>query len=272
MEATGVYWQDYAYFLHSLKVTVSVVNPVQISLFARSLLTRAKTDKIDAMTIAKYGAVMRPKAWSPPEAAVETLKLLNHEREALVLHLTRERNRQHALAHRHESNAVIERLHTERVQQLQEQVRQLDEAIQSCFQSSSDLEQQYKLLVSVPGVGRVTAVTLLAETEGFRNVASSRQLVAYAGIAPAPNQSGLMTKKSCISKVGNVRLRRSLYLAAVPATRTKTSLGVFYRRLRQAGKPPKVALVALARKILCISFAVVRSKEPFDVNYGQPLA
>lgn len=270
LEATGVYWQGCAHHLHRLGFAVSVVNPAQVKFYAKSTLRRGKTDKMDAEMIARYGATMRPKPWEPAEPALEAIQLLVRERETVVSLLAQEKGRLHALRHRHEAAEVVVRLVEERVGLLEGQLEGLERALKERFAASASLQRDLELLTSVPGFGLIAAATVLAETNGLATLESGRQLAAYAGLSPAPRQSGTSGGYARISKVGNPRLRRIAYLAAVGATRSNSELKVFYARLKQRGKPSKVALVALARKLLCVGLAVVKSGRPYHPGYTRP--
>lgn len=270
MEATGIYWERCAHFLYHQGCTVSVVNPAQIKFFAQSSLRRGKTDKMDADIIARYGATMRPKPWTPPAVELEALKLLVHERDAIVGELTQAKNRRHALKHRQEADSLVVQLTEARILFLTGQVEKLDHELRARVEALPVIQQQVELLKSVPGFGFLVSLTVLVETAALSTIETGRQLAAYAGVSPAPNQSGAMNKRGRISKIGNPRLRRIVYLAAVAATRTQSKEKTFYQRLRDQGKPGKVAITALARKLLCVGFAVVQSGRPYDAEYVRP--
>ncbi|WP_189012362.1 IS110 family transposase, partial [Deinococcus malanensis] len=184
MEATGVYWETCALTLHQAGCQVSVMNPAQIKLFARSVLRRGKTDTMDAQIIARYGVVMQPSPWEPPPASVEELKVLVRERETLLHTLTQERNRLHALEHKARSITTVVALVQQRIDLLKEQISALERSMHALVALNPALSTPLKLLLTVPGYGFVTAVSVLAETRGFHGLHSSRQLSAYAGIAP----------------------------------------------------------------------------------------
>jgi transposase len=249
---------------------VSVVNAAQIKFFAKSTLRRGKTDKMDAELIAQYGATMRPTRWTPPDRCQEALRALIHERDTVVELITLEKGRQHALDHREHAHPVVLELGKARLGLLEAQRVQLNEAITACVHNSTELENQVQLLSSVPGIGALTAAIVLSETAHLRNMRDSKQWAAYAGLSPVPRQSGAMVGRCRISKIGNGRLRRAFYLSAVTVSRLKNPLGEYYRRLVTSGKPKKVALIALARKILRTCFAVLRSGTPFDPAYQRP--
>ena len=143
-------------------------------------------------------------------------------------------------------------------------------AINECIAESLGLSEQVSLLSSVPGIGKLTEAIVLAETSHLQDVQDSRPWAAYAGLSPVPRQSGAMVGRSRISKIGNSRLRKAFYLVAVTVSRLKNPMGEYYRRLVAAGKPKKVALIALARKILRTGFAVLRSGLPFDAGDQRP--
>lgn len=267
MEATGVYWERCAFYLHRMGFVVSVVNPAQIKYFAQSSLRRGKTDSMDADIIARYGATMALKRWEPPVAELENLKLLVHERDGLVKELSQAKNRRHALNTREQPDKLVQKLTEDRIAFLKGQVEAVDQAMRERVAANTALNEQVKLLQSVPGFGFLTSLSILVETAAFSTMETSRQLAAYAGVSPAPHQSGAMNRRGRISKIGNPRLRRIVYLAAVAATRTKTKEKAFYQRLREQGKPGKVAVTALARKLLCVGFAVVKSGKPYDPLY-----
>lgn len=230
-----------AHYFHDLGCTVSVVNPAQIKFFAKSTLRRGKTDAMDAEIIARFGLIMQPSAWQPPSPALVQIKQLVREREALLREHLREGN--HLMV--------------------------IEAAIKEAFACEVALQAQRDLLLTIPGFGFVSAATVLAETNGFATLADGHQVAAYAGLAPAPNQSGLSNRRGSISKVGNARLRRIAYLAALGASRSHSPFQTFYRSLRERGKPPKVALVALARKLLRVGLAVVKSGQPYQATYSR---
>ena len=132
------------------------------------------------------------------------------------------------------------------------------------------MKQQLTLLLTVPGHGFITAATVLAETAGFSMLETGQEISAAAGMAPAPHQSGASTKRGSISKTGNARLRRIAYLAALGASRSNSRMKVYYQGLKARGKPPKVALIALGRKLLTTGLAVAKSGKPYQDDFSRP--
>lgn len=250
MEATGVYWERCAHFFHALGCSVSVVHPAQIKFFARSVLRRGKTDAMDAEIIARYGLVMHPACWVPPRTVLSDLRQLTRERETVHLHWLQEQNHLTALQDAQQVSETVLTLVQRRIDLLEQQVVELEDALHSLMDTDVSLKQQLTLLLSVPGYGFIAAVTVLAETAGFSMLDTGREISAAAGIAPAPHQSGASNKRGSISKTGNPRLRRIAYLAALGATRSNSRMKAFYQGLKARGKSPKVALIALGRKLL----------------------
>jgi transposase len=286
MEATNVYWEACAHHFHALGCTVSVVNPAQIKFFAKrqikffakrqikffakSTLRRGKTDSMDAEIVARFGLIMRPSAWQPPSPALVQIKQLVREREALLRELLRECNHLKALQHGQYATPLVVRLAKQRIRLIEKHVVAIEAAIRESFASEPVLQAKLDLLLSVPGFGFIAAATVLAETNAFETLEDGHQVAAYAGLAPAPNQSGLSSRKGSISKIGNARLRRIAYLAALGASLSNSPFKTFYKTLRERGKPARVALVALARKLLRVGWAVVKSGQPYQATYRRP--
>ncbi len=267
MEATNVYWEACAYTFHALGCSVSVVNPAQIKFFAKSTLRRGKTDAMDAEIIARFGVMMQPPAWVPPSRALVEIKQLVRERESMIQQQSRESNHLQALQSGQYATPLAVRLARQRLALLRRQITCIEAALLKAFQEDPELHRKLQLLMSVPGFGFVAAATVLAETNAFETLENGHEIAAYAGLAPAPNQSGLSQRRDRISKVGNARLRRIAYLAALGARLSHSPFKTFYETLRQRGKPPKVALVAVARKLLRVGLAVVKSGKPYQAVY-----
>ncbi|GEM50156.1 IS110 family transposase [Deinococcus cellulosilyticus] len=271
MEATGVYSQRIAHAIYTAGCQVSVVNGAQIKYFARTKLRRGKTDKMDAELIAQYGLIMKPAVWQPTRDELEHLRALMSERDAIQTLITMEKGRHHAMDHQQNPClTVVERCEA-RQKLLGEQLDQVDEEIKNTIQNDAILKAQVDLLCSIPGVGLLTASILLTETHHLENLETAKQWAAYAGLSPVPRESGQFKGRTTISKVGNKKIRNILYLSALTVSRMHNEQTEFYQRLVEAGKPKKVALIALARKILRICFAVLRSGEPYAAGHrSQP--
>jgi transposase len=252
LEATGGLEVRLAAALAAAGLPVAVVNPRQVRAFARATGRLAKTDRLDAAVIARFAEAVRPPVRPLPDEATRRLGALVARRRQLLEMLVAERNRRHA----------AEPLMHERIdahlcwlgEALAEIERDLDEAVRE----SSVWRAKEELLRSVPGVGPVSARTLLAELPELGSL-TRRQAAALVGVAPFSRDSGTMRGRRTIWG-GRAALRACLYMAAVAAARgSNPAIAGFYKRLRLAGKPAKLALTACMRKLVVVLNAMLRT-------------
>lgn len=269
MEATGVYWEKLAFYcVQKENVNVSIVNPKQIKHFALTNLRRSKTDPLDADLIAHFGAVMNPRIWNPPHPVLEELKQISRERDSFVKMLTEEQNRLHAIKSSSNPSPVVLKSHRSTIKHFEKQIKKLEKVLKDKLDNNSGLKEKKELLKTIPGIGDITATVLLTETNEFSTFTDPKQLAAYAGISPSQYESGISVhKKIKISKIGNSKIRSTLYLSSLSCIRSNSPFKTFYERLRAKGKPAKVALIAVARKLLNIVFAIIKSGKSFDPCY-----
>lgn len=269
MEATGTYWMQLAVFLHGAGYAVSVVNPADVKRFGQLRHQFAKTDALDARLLAAYGFTMQPEPWSPPPAIYEELVQRLNERDAVVHMLTQERNRLHALARRPAHVSDVQQRAQARLSMLQAQLDEIDRYLLRTLISDHAWAEAAKRLLTITGVGMVTAAWLLVGTLAFTACASPQQAAAYAGVVPVPRQSGTSLHAAPhIHPASHARLRTALYAASLSAVRFNPLLRPFYQRLRAAGKPVKVARIAVTRKLIHIAWAVVTHHTDFDPQRG----
>jgi transposase len=272
LEATGIYSDGVSQYLEEQEnVRVSIMNPLQVKSFGKSLLLRTKTDKVDAELLARYAAKVQP---APTAQLPEGLKILR----SLVRHLEYLLQR-HAQEQGHLESAthpVVRRSIQESVAHYAQQIAQLQQQIADHLDQYPKLKSQVDLLQTIPGIGKQTAQLLLCEIhpamhQGRR---STKAQVAHAGLAPREKQSGSSIRgKPCICRVGNTRLRSGLYFPTMVAMRYNPVIRTFYQRLIDHGKPTMVALVAAMRKLLVIAIGVLNNQVPFDPNWkSKPLA
>jgi transposase len=263
LEATGSYWIALAVALHQARYSVSVLNPGQVALYARSLPRRAKTDALDAHLLVRFAAERQPPAWSPPEQVYHELRQRLVVRDGLLQMRTQAKNQRHAIAQWPVRIAsALEALDTV-IAELDEQLHSLNRELEEVLTSGA-WAASASLLLATPGVGLVTTAWLLVGTLNFTLAQSPEQLSAYAGLAPLAHQSGTSVRgRAQIGHGGNGRLRTALYMATLSAARYNPSIKAFYQRLRAAGKPMKVARCAAARKLLTLAWALVKKNEPY---------
>lgn len=265
LEATGAYGLALAYFLQDLGHRVSVVNPKRIVHFAKSRLSRAKTDPVDARLIADFCAQEQPAPWLPPSPAYRELQALLRHREALEQTQQRERNRLGAAVH----PPFVQQSLAAHLAYLATALQAVDAALQAHFAAHPELQAQKELLVSIPGIGEATACWLLAELHGGQGFQNARQVAAYAGLDPRVQQSGQWRGKSRLSKQGNARLRRILYYPALTALRWNPVVQQLATRLRAGGKAPMPIVGAAMRKLLHLAYGVLHHHQAFDPTWAE---
>jgi transposase len=264
VEATGSYWVALAVTLHEAGYVVSVVNPAHAHHYAQSLPRRAKTDLLDAPVLAQFAAERKPAPWTPPPQIYHELRQRLIARDALLEMRQQARNQRHALV---QWPIVIESV----LKQLDGLIADLDRRL---VELEAEIAQVLKdgawaesaaLLRGITGIGLITTAWLLVGTLNFQACASAASASAYVGLVPLARESGSSVRgRAQIGHGGHARLRTALYLATLSAARFNPLIKAHYDRLRAAGKPPKVARCAAARKLLHLAFAVVTKGQPFD--------
>ena len=258
-EATGVYWEAIALDLHEHGHRLSVVNPAQIAAYARVQLARSQTDPQDARLNARFCAREHPPLWTPPPAEERhLLALLRHLRDLQAMHQA-EANRL-GTAH-----AAVQPGIAQHLQFLQGQIETLKAAIDAHIDRHDHLRGRRDLLQSIPGLGEASIPWLMAFLGDGQRFERGKQAVAFVGLAPRRHESGSSVRgKARISRTGHTDLRQALYMPALVAYSRCAAFASFRQRLRAAGKPPKLIIVALMRKLLTIAQAILRSGQPFN--------
>lgn len=255
-EATGRYDAALSAALRSAGVAHVRVNPAAARAFARATGRLAKTDAIDAKLLAAMAQTLKPEPRDPKDEARERLAALVLRRDQLVGDRVRESNRREALR-----DPVAAEDVAAHIAFLDGRIAAIEAAIAGLIAEEASLAPEAALLRSVPGVGPVTASVLLAAMPELGR-ASPKAVAALAGLAPINRDSGALRGKRAIGG-GRRRVRRALYMAAVAAIKTRHRFAEAYKALRDKGKPAKVALVAIARKLLTVANAVMRDRTPF---------
>jgi transposase len=261
MEASGGYEGLVAVSLAEAGLPVAIVNPRQVRKFAEALGQLAKTDAIDARVIAHFAEAIRPPSRPIPDPMMSQMQELLARRRQLIVMINAEKQR---LA-RAES-AITQRSHKAMLRNLEGERARIDRAIDKLVQHSPLWCRKLDLLTSVPGVGDVVARTLLAELPELGSV-DRHQIAALAGVAPFSRDSGRKRGKRFI-RAGRVQVRAPVYMACLVAIRHNPPLKAFYRRLRDAGKPARLALVAVMRKLLTILNAILRDNRPWAAAHS----
>ena len=269
MEATGNYHLLLADQLEQAGHYYSVVNPLQIKRFAQMKLARIKSDASDCRLIAEYAAQQHPPRHQGEPVARQKLKQINTLIEQLIQTQTRLLNQRHAFSFLPHPDRLCTRTITRMIKQINKQVSQLQTRQQELIDAHYVTTQ--KLALSVKGIGPRTVVVLICLLGDLSRFSNAKQVAAFIGINPVPNQSGLIENQAHISKQGHAKLRTLFYLCALSAVRHNKECKRMYARLLGRGKKKKVALIAVANKLIRQVFAVIKSGVPFDDDYVEKM-
>lgn len=266
VEATGTYSLDLTLALHAEEdVELMVVNPRATRRFAEAQIQRSKTDRIDADTLCSFVQRMSFQEWQPPSHELLQLRGIARRIDALTDQHQRETLRlQSAEVSQTTSTVVVNDIEVN----LRHLNRRIDEMLRQALhliEQHAPLSEALTLLTSVRGIAEKSAVLLLPELIILPDGMTVRQWVAHAGLDPRKHRSGSsVEQKERISKVGNVRIRRALYMPALVAIRCEPRVRAFYKKLLKRGKKPIVAVVAVMRKLLHSIYGMLKHREPFD--------
>lgn len=260
IEATGGLERAVVAAMAEADLPVAVINPRQTRQFARATGRLAKTDEIDAEDLAFFGEAIRPEVRPLPDAVVQTMSALNTRRQQVVKMLTAERNRLNTAL-----PAAVPSLR-EHIRWLEREKKKLESELQRHIKQTATLRRKFKIMCSAKGVGAATSFTLLSELPELGKV-NRKEIAALVGVAPFNRDSGKWRGKRT-TWGGRASVRASLYMAALTASQHNPVLRPFYERLREAGKPKKVALTACMRKLIVILNAMVKNGTLWDPNYA----
>ena len=261
LESTGFYGEELAEFLYKKGYKVSIVNPSCIKSYARSKLCRHKTDKIDAQLIAEYCDKYNPDLWKPLSAEIKELSELARWIDSLKLQHNQITNQ---LEKESRQSEFVSKTWKELKIKLEEKIRELYKEIDRLLGKSNDLNRACNNLQTIPGIGKTTAITLLAEIPNVNALKNTKQLATYAGLTPLQRFSGSSVKgKPRLSKLGARRLRKAMFFPALVAKRHNPVIKDFCKNLEKKGKHAFCVVGAAMRKLLLIVFAVLKNKETF---------
>lgn len=266
MEATGTYYLKLAYFLYEKGEKIAIVNPLKIRRFAQMRFERIKTDKADARVIASYGQSEELKLWEPLDEHIIDIRQVCSVIERLVKDRTAWSNKKEALLNdpHHSTMAMseIDGMIEYITQRLNDLENKLDQLMKEHF------VEENKIIRSIPGIGPKTAVMLLALTNGFSRFDTYKEFIAYVGLSPRIYDSGTIKGKVHICKIGMGRARQLLYMAARAASKYNDACRMLYQRLLEKGKAKKLALIAVANKLVKQAFALTNKYELYTKNFA----
>jgi transposase len=270
MEATGVYHESLACYLADQGYSLSIVLPNKISNYFRTLAVKTITDKTSSEAITLFGLERKLEDWKRPKAVFKYLRQLTRERDQLVEERTMVKNQLHA--EKSESNpnpSTLKRI-KHRIELLNKQETAIKEEMGALAKNEKELKTELTLLCTIPGIGTLTAATILAETNGFELVRNKRQLASYAGFDVQEKQSGTSVKgKTRISKKGNKHLRKAMHLPALTSIKHDDRFKAVFKRLVSKHGIKMKAVVAVQRKLLEMCYTIFRTQMPYNKNYLQ---
>jgi transposase len=264
MEATGIYYEHLAWFLHQQGLFVSVLVPNKARNYIRSLGIKSKDDKIDAMGLATMAAQQSLKQWKPISNQIYELRQLTRFYEQLQNTRTMLQNQlQTMICGRMKNQKVADGL-TDLIKSTDEQIEEIASAIEECVKKDPVLWQKVENINSVKGLGLISISTVIAETDGFALFENQAQLVSYSGYDVIRNQSGKRNGKTKISKMGNSHIRRILFMPAFSVVKLKVApFTDLYNRIYSRTLIKMKAYVAVQRKLLILIYTLWRKNEKF---------
>lgn len=266
LEASGRYSIDVAVALCEAEgIELMVVNPRAARQFAEASMRRSKTDELDAEVLADYAERMPFAAWEPPEAVSVELRAITRRIQALTVERSREKNRLHAEEASRTASPVVTNDIEVNMRHLTRRIDELTRQALGLLGESEMLENAFAHVTSIRGVGQKSAILLLGELAMLPSDMSVREWVAFAGLDPKKHRSGTsVEQRERISKVGNARIRRALYMPALVAVQHEPQVKAFYEKLIGKGKKPRVALVAVMRKLLHAIYGMLKHDGDFE--------
>ena len=262
MEATGNYGEALAQYLYDAGYLVSIVNPARIKGFAQGELIRTKTDKSDASLIARFCLAMTPSLWAPEPQEVRLLRDLSRRYESLLEMRQQELNRLDVSGE--ELRCDIEK----HIAYLDQSIAETKKRIRDHIDDHPDMKRKKELLETIPGIGEVTINVVLSEFSDMSRFTSAKHLASFIGLAPKHRMSGTSVRgRTTMSKVGNAKVRKSLFMPALVAMKYNPVLIEMRKRLLKAGKPKMLIVGAVMRKLIHIIYGVLKNDQPFNPDF-----
>lgn len=270
MEATGVYYEELAYFLHENDELVSVQLAQKVKYFAKSCNLKTKTDKVDSKMIAEFGIEKNlhgTNLWTPPSKDFKLIRDMAREHTSLKKACTTAKLQLHAMKHSHDYSKKMQEMKEHQIAFYEEQIAEVEAEIKKKVAEDKKLASKIKKIEKVKGIRIISIVKIITEVNGFLLFNNIRQLVSYAGLDVVENQSGKHKGKTTISRKGNARLRSALYLPAVSASTYNKTLKTYYQRIIENRTIKKQGIIAVMRKLLILVYTLWKKDEEYVENY-----
>lgn len=266
MEASGAYHHRLAHFLYERGVMVSVSNALSIKRYGQMKFKRNKNDRADAELIWSYAEDQGVELWTPDPEYLEECRSMQVVISMYLKQNTQLKNKLEFLESKGEKTGSVVRSLRKQLKRVRSEIETLEKEMQAMIKEND--QELLSCLCSIPGVGMKTAMFLIVHTGGLQGFGSAKQLIAYLGMAPTEKRSGTSVNGSRrISRAGNPKLRSMMFLCSFTAHQCNPQCKALYDRLVAKGKSPKLALIAVANKLLKQVYAISNSRIPYDPAY-----
>jgi transposase len=256
-EPTGAYHRSLEDALSAAELPLVKANPLQARRFAQACGQRGKTDKVDARMLARMGMALQPDCTTVPSKIQRDLKALAVARQALIKDRTAAKNRAKQI-----SLGLLQSQNDTRLHQIDRDLEAVDTLMMEIIKGDQNVARNFAILKSIPGMGAITAAALLVEMPELGTL-SAKQIASLAGLAPHPRESGQWKGKRFIG-AGRKLLREALYMPALVACRHNPDMTIKYQQLIKAGKPPKLAITAVMRKLIILANALIKNNRSWS--------
>lgn len=268
MEATGIYYENLAYFLAEKHLKVIVVLPNKTKNFSKTLDIKSKTDNLDAQMITQFGLERQMQLWQVPSPLTKALKSLTREYNSIKRMAVQVKNQLHSKEYSYEPLKESLKRSKSTLSVFEKQLKEIGKQLKELVEKDNDLNDRINKIDKIEGVGFMTAISIIAETNGFALIDNVKQLTSYAGLDVVYNESGLKKHRTSISKKGNRFLRQAVYMPALSACKYNPKLKQTYISLVIKKNVKKVALIAVARKLLILIYTIYKKNVEYVPNYN----
>jgi len=267
MEATGVYYENLEYYIFEKGGTVHVLLPNKAKKFGESLNIKSKTDKIDSKILGQMGVERVLEKWKPSSKIYRHLRTLTRERQQIIHERTVVKNQLHALEYSASPIKTTIRRLKNRIKYLNTQIISVEKELKNLLAKDEYLSKKVNKITTVPGLALITVVTVIAETQGFINVSSIKQLSSYAGYDVSIRESGYWKGKARISKKGNSHIRHALFMPSLSSIQHTNTYEKFYQRLNDRKENGLIAGTAVQRKLLGLIYTLWKNDTEYIDDY-----
>ncbi len=264
MEATGSYYESLAFFLAENNFELAVVLPNKVKKFADSLDIKSKTDSLDAIMLTRFGLERKLPRWNLPDPLLRDIKALTREYQYTKNLTTQIKNKLHALTHSYKPQKIIIKRLNQQLKLYKKQIEEIEAQLKNLVKENRFISQRVEKIEKIKGLGFISIITVIAETNGFALIRNLNQLASYAGLDVKLNSSGKIRGRTTISKKGNSHIRRALFMHALSACRFNQYFKEHYQNLYNRKNNKMIAVIAVERKLLLLIYTIWIKNEDYN--------